>query len=145
MWIGTMAHNDTCGNGRPQDWSTHGLGHELSALYDTTHGASLTIMGPAWMKYVYKDNLARFARYARNVYDIKESDDEKAALAGIEATKDFFHKLGLPTSLEEAKLPTDQLAHMAAQAARIKGGKMGIMKSLKEEDNLAIYNIAIKG
>lgn len=142
MWIGTIAHNDTVGVGRPQDWTTHGLGHEISALYDTAHGATLTIVGPAWMKYVYKDNLARFARYAREVYGIVEEDDEKAALAGIEATKDFYKRMGMPVSFKDAGLPLDGIPHMAKQAAALKGGVQGCMKPIREEDNLAIYNMA---
>ncbi len=145
MWIGTIAHNNTVGVGRPQDWCTHGLGHEISAMYDTAHGATLTIVGPHWMQYVYKDNIARFARYAREVYRIDEADDEKAALAGIEATKEFYKKMGLPTSFKEAGLPTDGIEHMAHQAAAIKpNGVMGCMKQLHEEDNLAIYKLSIE-
>ena len=144
MWIGTVAHNNTVGVGRPQDWSTHGLGHEISALYDTAHGATLTIVGPSWMKYVYKDNVQRFARYAREVFGIKEDDDEKAALAGIEATKDFYKRMGMPTSFKDAGLPTDQIDHMAKQAADIKGGVMGCMKPLRYEDNLEIYKMSLE-
>ena len=145
MWIGTIAHNNTIGVGRPQDWSTHGLGHEISALYDTAHGATLTIIGPSWMRYVYKDNVPRFARFAREVFRIDEPDDEKAALAGIEATKDFYKRMGLPTSFKEGGIPTDQIPHMAKQAAEIKGGVQGCLKPLREADNVAIYNMAIEG
>ena len=97
MWLGTIAHNNTVGLGRPQDWATHSLGHELSALYDTAHGATLTIVGPGWMKYVYPFCVSRFARYAREVFRIQETDDKKAAVAGIEATKDFYRDLRLPS------------------------------------------------
>lgn len=146
MWIGTLAHNDTCGVGRAQDWATHGLGHEMGALFDTPHGATLTIVGPSWMKYVYKDNLPRFARFARNVFGITEEDDEKAAIAGIEATKDFYKRMGLPTSFEEAGLPEDEagLKHMADQAAAISNNALGCMKALTAEDNLAIYKMSLK-
>ena len=142
MWLSTMAHNDTCGNGRPQDWATHGLGHELSAAYDTTHGVSLTVIGPAWMKYVYKDNLARFARYAKEVFGIDEADQEKASLLGIEATVKFFKSLGLPTNFKEANLPTDMIEHMANQVHMLKGGDFGCMKPLTVEDCINIYKIA---
>ena len=142
MWIGTLAHNDTCGVGRPQDWTTHGLGHEISALYDTAHGATLTIVGPAWMKFVYKDNIARFARFARNVFGINEADDEKAALAGIEANREFYKKIGMPTSFKEGDIPTDQIDYMARHAAELKGGSQGCMKKIGYKEGLEIYKIA---
>ncbi len=143
MWLGTIAHNNTVGLGRPQDWSTHALGHEISALYDTAHGATLTITGPAWMKYVYPACPARFARYAREVFGIQEADDEKAALAGIQATIDFYHALGLPASFAEAGLPEDQIQYMADHAAELKGGTMGAFRRLTAADNLEIYKLSL--
>ena len=84
MWIGTVAHNNTVGVGRNQDWASHDIANELSALYDTPHGASLTIITPYWMRYVYKDHLWRFVRYAEQVFDVPhEETDEEIALKGI--------------------------------------------------------------
>ena len=142
MWIGTIAHNNTVGLGRPNDWATHYLGHEMSALYDTPHAASLTIVGESWMKAVYKDHLSRFARYAREVFGIEEADEEKAALSGIAATKDFYKKMGLPTSFREGHVPTDQIEAMARQAVDLKGGRIGGMKRLTYEDCVEIYQNA---
>ena len=53
MWSGTLAHNDICGTRRVQDWASHGIEHELSALYDCAHGAGLAVVMPAWMTFVY--------------------------------------------------------------------------------------------
>lgn len=142
MWMGTIAHNDTVGVGRPQDWATHGLGHELSAFYDTAHGATLTITGPAWMKYVYKHNIPRFARYAREVFKIDEADDEKAALAGIEATKEFYKSLGLPVSFKDAGLPTDQIELMAERVCGLK--PRGAIIPLTTKDALEIYKMCLE-
>ncbi len=145
MWIGTIAHNDTVGLGRAQEWTTHGLGHELSALYDTTHGASLTIMGLAWMRYVYKDNIKRFARYGRTVFDIQEEEDEKAALASIEATKNFFKSMNMPCSFADEGLPSDQIEFIAHRLAVMRNGSMGSIKKLNEEDILNIFKDAVNG
>ena len=71
MWIGTIAHNNTVGVGRVQDWATHEIGNELSALYDTPHGATLSIIMGSWMRYVYKNKPERFARYAQEVFGVK--------------------------------------------------------------------------
>ena len=68
MWAGTLAHNDVCGSGREEDWASHKIEHELSGLYDVTHGAGLAVIFPAWMKYVMKQDIARFAQFAVRVW-----------------------------------------------------------------------------
>ena len=75
MWAGTVAHNNICGVGRQQDWSSHGIEHELSALYDCAHGAGLAVVMPAWMEYVKAADLSRFARFAARVWGVVESGD----------------------------------------------------------------------
>lgn len=145
MYIGSLAHNNTVGVGRVQCWGNHGLGHEISALYDTAHGATLTITGPSWMKYCYKHDVKRFARFAKEVFDIVEADEEASALAGIRATRDFFKSLGLPTSFKEGNIPTDQIKYMAKNACDIKGGLCGNFVKLTPEECEIIYNNAIEG
>ena len=99
MWAGTIAHNGILGTGREEDWATHKFGHELSALYGITHGATLSVMFPAWMKYVYKYNVARFAQFATRVFNIDDFYDDNEILAsrGIK-------ELGLPVRLSELDL-----------------------------------------
>jgi len=140
MWTAAFAHNSILETGRIADWGTHSIEHELSAEYDITHGLGIAIMLPAWMKYVYKKNLPLFARYARNVYGIEENDDEKAALLGIEATKNFFKNLGAPVSLSEVNIPKDKFQKMAHKAVIL--GPVGHMVLLKEEDIVKIYELA---
>jgi len=102
MWGGYVAHNDICGVGRIQDWGTHHLEHELSALFGCTHGAGLAVLIPHWMKAAMKEDVERFARLAVNVWDCTpECDPQKTALKGIECFKEFFIKLGLPATLTE--------------------------------------------
>lgn len=103
MWAGTIAHNDFVGVGRDQDWASHQIEHELSALYDVAHGAGLATVLPAWMQYVYKHDLARFVRFATVVFGIENDpfDQERTALRGIYALKAFFSSIGLPTSMAE--------------------------------------------
>ena len=60
MWAGMIAHNNIAGVGIKQDWATHDMEHELSAFYDCAHGAGLAVLSPAWMKYVYKQDVMRF-------------------------------------------------------------------------------------
>ena len=103
MWIGTIAHNNTVGIGRVQDWATHEIGNELSALYDTPHGVTLSVVMGAWMRYVYRKKPMRFARYAREVFGVEWDGTNalEAAEKGIEMTETFFQKLGMPVSFEE--------------------------------------------
>ena len=102
MWAGSLSHNGLMGLGQTMDFAVHQLGHALSGKYDIPHGESLSIAWPAWARYVYKDDLARFARYARNVWNIKNADDEAAALEGISATEDYFRLLTMPVTLSES-------------------------------------------
>jgi len=102
MWAGSLSHNTLTGLGQTMDFAVHQLGHTISGKYDTPHGESLTIAWPAWARYVYRDDAARFAKYARTVWGIKEADDEKAAVEGINATEDYFRLICMPVTLTEA-------------------------------------------
>ena len=145
MWLGTVAQNDMVGVGRNQDWSSHNIANELSALYDTPHGASLTIITPAWMRYVYKQHLWRFARFARVVFDVTETDDEKAALEAIRCTVAFFRELNLPTSFEEFHIPTDRIDDMAETASHAFGtDKIGTFMVLDKQDIIRIFEDSIQ-
>jgi alcohol dehydrogenase YqhD (iron-dependent ADH family) len=114
MWTATVAQNNTLGVGRQQDWSCHLLGNELSALYDTPHGASLSIIMPSWMRASYSYNLRRFARYAREVFGIRDEDMDLRSLsvAGIEATERFFSSLDMPVCFADYGVPADGIERM---------------------------------
>ena len=124
MWAGMLAHNNTVGVGREQDWGSHRIGHELSAAYDCAHGASLSVVFPAWMKYVYQHDTARFAQFAVRVWGVSPEGktQEQLALEGIERTKAFFVSLGLPVTLEAAGGRAEDIPALAANVA---GGKCG--------------------
>lgn len=139
MWTGTIAHNGILGVGRTEDWGSHMLGHEISALYDLTHGATLSIIIPQWMEYVYKTDITRFVKYAVNVWNVEEDfyDPERTALEGIHRTKEFFRSVGMPVSLKEAGIGTDCIAEMAKKCTKY--GAVGGFMKLEEEDCIAIY------
>jgi len=103
MWAGSLSHNTLTGLGQTLDFAVHQLGHAISGKYDTPHGESLAIAWPAWAKYVYKHDIARFARYARNVWGVTNADDETAAFEGIVATEDYFRQITMPVRLTEAE------------------------------------------
>lgn len=103
MWAGSLSHNGLTGTGRIGDFATHKIGHELSAMFDATHGASLTAVWSSWAHYVYKTNIPRFAQFAVKVFAVEPNfhNLEETALKGIEAWDQWCHQIGMPTSLKE--------------------------------------------
>lgn len=103
MWAGTLAHNNTCGVDREQDWASHRIEHELSALYDCAHGAGLSVVTPAWMETVYTHDVMRFARFAVNVFGCQMDYEkpENTALDGIKALRKLWENAGLPLNFEQ--------------------------------------------
>ncbi len=144
MWTGTIAHNDLLGTGREEDWSSHGIEHELSGIYDVAHGAGLAVIFPAWMNYVYQHDLERFAQFAVRVWDVDPDfkDLEWTARQGIKKTKEFFSSIGMPVTLEELDIPADRLEEMAEKATE--NGAIGNFVNLDTEDVLKIYKNALK-
>ncbi len=146
MWAGSLAHNGLTGCGSDGgDWMTHKLEHELGGLYDVAHGAGLAAIWGSWARYVYKDCLPRFKRFAIKVMDVPEvGTDEEIALKGIEAVEDFYREIKMPTNLRElgVNATEEDMAVMAHKCAvGVNGGK-GSAKFLKEEDMLAIFKAA---
>jgi alcohol dehydrogenase YqhD (iron-dependent ADH family) len=140
MWAGSLAHNDLIGMGRGWDFVTHMIGMELSAMYDIAHGASLTIMFPAWMKYMYKLYPVIFAKFAVNVLNIDNDFDsvENTALAGIKELESFYGEIGMPISLTEAKIPLDRFDELAEKC-----NKAGNIKKINKADIIEILKLAI--
>ncbi|MFP4016611.1 MAG: iron-containing alcohol dehydrogenase, partial [Halanaerobiales bacterium] len=102
------------------------------------------VIFPAWMKYVYKHNVDRFLQFASRVFDIDKNYDEpeRTALEGIYRLKQFFNRIGMPTSLKELDVPDDRLEEMASKCKRPTDGKLGNFVRLSKEDILEIYKIA---
>lgn len=146
MWAGSLSHNGLTGCGNDGgDWMTHKLEHELGGLYDVAHGAGLAAIWGSWARYVYKNCLPRFKRYAINVMGVPATGtDEEIALKGIEAMEDFYREIKMPTNLRElgVNATDDDLKLMAHKCAvGVNGGK-GSARFLKEEDMLEIYKMS---
>ncbi len=119
MWTGSIALNHLFTFGKGGGWSVHPIEHELSAFYDLTHGVGIAILTPAWMKYVLSDTTVKlFAMYARNVWNVSDEDDPRAANAGIFLTERFFRELGMPSMLSEVGIDDSKFKEMAAEAVR---------------------------
>lgn len=144
MWSGTIAHNDLLSTGRISDWASHRIEHELSGIYDIAHGAGLSIIFPAWMKYVYKHNINRFVQFAGRVWDVdmQFESEQDIALEGIRRMTEFFKKLGLPVTLSEANISDDHFEEMADKCTDSGKKTQGNLMVLHREDIINIYKLA---
>ena len=147
MWSGSVSHNGLTGLGGNKDFAPHQLGHGLSEKYDAIHGESLSCVWGSWARYVCPVNPARFAQYARNVWDIAEQDDEKAAMLGIERTEAYFRSLDMPICFTQLGMQVHDEAGIADLAERCSHhGKrtIGSFRVLSQEDMAEIYRMANK-
>ena len=148
MWAGSLSHNGLtgCGN-NGGDWMTHKIEHELGGLYDVAHGAGLAAVWGSWARYVYKDCLPRFKRFAINVMGVEyDGSDEEIALKGIEALEDFFRSIKMPTNLRELGVDAtdDDLILMAKKCADgLPNGEFGSAKVLNEQAILEIFKASV--
>lgn len=137
MWASTLALNGILSAGKMGDWSTHMIEHEVSAIYDITHGTGLAIITPAWMEHVLSaDTLPKFVTYAHNVWNIRESDDTSTAKKAIAATRDFFTSLGIPSRLRDVGVENTRFGEMADKAMAF--GELGNFKKLTRDDIIVI-------
>lgn len=147
MWASSLSHNGLTGCGNDGgDFSCHMLEHEMGGMFDVTHGAALAAIWPYWARYVCKDCLPRFVKYAINVMKVEPgSTDEETALKGIEAMEDFYRQINMPTNMKELGIePTEeQILEMTRSCAQAAGGKKGSAKILYPEDMAAIYRMAL--
>lgn len=151
MWSGMVAHNGTCGVGREEDWSSHALEHEISAIYNVTHGAGLAVVFPAWLTWMVTHNVDKLVQYAVRVWDVPVptgkllSDEEKVAVAteGIRRLKAFFTSLGLPVSFAELHIEHPDIPRMIESLRRNKGNLLGCYVKLTMEDCTDIYRLAL--
>lgn len=145
MWAACMAHNNVCGVGRSHDWASHEIEYALSSKYGTAHGAGLAVTMPAVMTYCLDHDVARFARLARNVWGIDETDDRAAALAGIVAQKAFTISIGMPATLGEVggcEADIDELVHETCWGAG-RTGHVGGFSPFDEQDVEKIFRLML--
>ena len=147
MWGGALAHNDLTGCGLSGDWATHQLEHELSGMFDVTHGAGLAAIWPSWARYVMHENLSRFVRFAVNVMDVPNdfTDPEGTALKGIEAMECFYRSIGMPINIPELigrDITDEEIQEMVRKCSQDYTVTQGQFKVLQPADMAAIYKMA---
>ena len=135
MWCATMGLNKILGLSKTQDWDVHMIEHQLGAYTDCAHGIGLAIISPAYYRYIYRDGLHKFVRYAKVVLGVEDKGqgDEAIALEGINRLEVFIKELGIPTTLREVGATEEMLSPIASST--IPGGGY---KQLNAEDILAI-------
>ncbi|MBR6766624.1 MAG: iron-containing alcohol dehydrogenase [Clostridia bacterium] len=147
MWAAMMAHNNSCGVGRTQDWASHDIEHELSAVYDCAHGAGLAVVMPAVFTYNMKHNVMRFAQAAVRVWGCQMDfeNPERTAKAGIEALRSFLVSIGMPKNFEELGAKEEDIEKMAHSACHgdARTGSLGGFVSLDQKDVENIYRLML--
>lgn len=151
MWCGSVSHIGLTGLGakgdtpRDGDWAIHQLGMALSALYDVTHGPSLSAVWGSWARFVKDENPARFAQLGRRVFGVTAADDNIAADQAIDAVENFYRSIDMPTSLHELmgrELSQEELEAAARECSYNYTRKIGTFRVLDADDMLAIYRAA---
>ncbi|MGN0615082.1 iron-containing alcohol dehydrogenase [Ruminococcus flavefaciens] len=145
MWAGMVAHNGLVGVGRSQDWNSHGIEHELSALYDCAHGAGLAVIMPSWMEFVYKHNVMRFCQMATRVFGCQMNfeNPEATALEGIRRFRSFLHIIGMPINFAELGAKEEDIPALVEKFG-IGRRRTGGFVALSADDITEIYKIAAK-
>lgn len=146
-FAGTVAHNGLIGMGRVEDWASHDIEHELSAIYDIAHGAGLAIINPAWIKYVYKHNMPMFMQWAVNVMGIRADmkNPDGMIQEGIEKLENFYKRIGQAVRLSEIGISDENFDLMATKATNLDWTEskfIGGFKLLGKDDIKAIYELA---
>ena len=146
LWAGSLSHNGLTGCGRAGDWACHQLEHELGGMFDVAHGAGLAAVWGSWARYVYKDDVARFAKFAVNVMGIAYdyADPEKTVLLGIEAMENFFRSIHMPVSISElgVELTEKQIDELAYKCTYMGQRTIGGIKKLGKEGIVKVYEMA---
>jgi len=143
MWAGTLAHNGICGCGRREDWTSHGLEHELSAVYGVTHGAGLAVVFPAWMTFMADRKPAKIAQFGRRVFHIEATDDRTAALEAVAALRKFFKSIGLPLTLGELGIDNPDFPLLVKKFHEDKGLPFGPYLPLYPADTETVYRLML--
>ncbi len=147
MWAGSLSHNDLTECGTCKDFATHKLEHELSAMFDVTHGAGLAAIWSSWARFVLPGHESRFARFAVNVMGVDNdfTNPERTALKGIEAMEQFYHAIGMPVGVKELigrTLTDDEIKELARKASRDGKLKLGNIRVLERPDMEEVFRLA---
>jgi NADP-dependent alcohol dehydrogenase len=143
MWTATNALNKVLSPGVPQDWASHQMGHEITALYHTDHARTLTIVLPALLKVRKEEKRAKLLQYAERVWHITTGTEDEKIDTAIEKTKDFFGRLGAPTSFKDIGLGEEVVELLVAQLEKHDQTALGEHQSHDLAISREIYRTAL--
>ena len=145
MWCGTIAHNGICGVGREEDWASHFMEHEISAVYNVTHGAGLAVVFPAWLTFMAEHHPGKVVQFAERVWNITPAGTPReTALEGIACLKNFFASIGMPTSFAQLGIEHPDMDLLVEKLHHNKGELVGAYYKLSRDDSRRIYEIACR-
>ncbi|MCH5234725.1 MAG: iron-containing alcohol dehydrogenase [Muribaculaceae bacterium] len=145
MWAGTLAHNGICGCGKIEDWASHGLEHEISALYDVAHGAGLAVILLAYMRFMLKHKPERIVMFANHVLDVHGEDEIEIGEEGIDKLERFFKSIGMPTTFKELGIENPDIDLLVKKVHQNKGEVFGAYYPITSQVSREIYIKALKG
>ncbi len=144
MWAGTLAHNGVCGTGCEEDWASHFMEHEVSAVYDVSHGAGLAVIFPAWLTWMARHHAAKVAQWAERVWDVTPGPTQQAtAEAGIGHFRAFLAGIGMPLTFAQLGIADPDIDLLVEQLHRNKGEHVGNYVKLTRRDTAEIYRLAL--
>jgi len=143
MWTATLALNGLIGAGVPQDWASHMIGHEITALNDTDHARTLAVVLPALMQDQRGPKRAKLLQYAANVWNIRDGSDEERIDAAITATREFFHTMGIQTRLGDYDLGAADIDRIVTALGDHGMTAIGETQSITPDDARRILQAAL--
>ncbi len=142
MWSATLALNGLIACGVPQDWSTHMIGHELTAFHGIDHARTLAIVLPAMMSYRRASKRAKILQYGERVWNITDGDDEERIVAAIARTKAFFNSLGAPTSLADYGIGSETIDRIGRRIGE-RGVRLGEHRDIGGAEAVDILRLCL--
>lgn len=142
MWSATMALNGLIGAGVPQDWATHMLGHELTAMHGMDHAQTLAVVLPALLNEKRSQKHAKLLQYAERVWGLRTGSDDQRIDAVIAATRHFFEQMGVPTRLADYDLDGSTIPALLAKLEEHGMTTLGEHQDIRLADSQRIYEAA---
>ena len=143
MWAATMALNGLIGQGVPQDWATHMIGHEITALYGLDHAQTLAIVLPALMQQQRATKRAKLLQYGQRVWQLQHQDEERLIDEAISHTRQFFERMGVPTRLADYGIKADAVDKLVDKLVQHKMIKLGEHRDITPEVSRSILQRAV--
>ena len=142
MWTATLALNGLIGAGVPNDWATHMLGHELTALYGLDHAQTLAVILPAMLQVRREEKRGKLLQYADRIWGLREGDEETRIDQAIERTRQFFEALQVPTRLSGYGIGKDAIPALLAQLERHGMVALGEHSDLTIDGSRRVFELA---